>query len=146
MYPEIGDYALLGDTRTAALVSRDGSIDWLCAPRFDSPAFFAALVGTHDHGHWRLAPVAGVAIAAAALFAATIPDGERWWRYATWLSNVDGRGKPLPAGQRRYVLVDQYERTLRPELLDEYLRDGYCWVVAGSLQAGRAFAVSAFGG
>src|SRR6266567_1126297 len=58
MYPEIGDYALLGDTHTAALVSRDGSIDWLCAPRFDSPAFFAALVGTHDHGHWRLAPVA----------------------------------------------------------------------------------------
>jgi hypothetical protein len=68
------------------------------------------------------------------------PTGERWTRFATWLTDVDTAGRPLPAGQRRYVLVDQYERTLRPQLLDEYVAKGYCWVVIGSLQAGRAFA------
>jgi hypothetical protein len=68
------------------------------------------------------------------------PSGERWWRYATWLTDVDQQGNLLPAGQRRFVLVDQYERTLRPALIDEYIRGGYCWVVVGSLQAGRAFA------
>jgi GH15 family glucan-1,4-alpha-glucosidase len=55
----IEDYALLGDLQTGALVGRDGSIDWLCFPRFDSPACFAGLLGTDENGHWRLAPVAG---------------------------------------------------------------------------------------
>jgi GH15 family glucan-1,4-alpha-glucosidase len=52
----IEDYALIGDCTTAALVSRAGSIDWLCWPRFDSPACFAALLGTPRHGCWRIAP------------------------------------------------------------------------------------------
>jgi GH15 family glucan-1,4-alpha-glucosidase len=54
--PKIEDYALLGDLHTAALVSTEGSIDWLCLPRFDSPAAFAALVDDHKAGHWTLAP------------------------------------------------------------------------------------------
>jgi len=54
---KIEDYALIGDCHSAALVGRDGSIDWLCWPRFDSAACFAALLGKRDHGRWRIAPV-----------------------------------------------------------------------------------------
>jgi len=52
----IEDYALLGNCKTAALVARDGSLDWLCFPRFDSPACFAALLGDSDNGRWKIAP------------------------------------------------------------------------------------------
>src|SRR5690348_9075699 len=52
----IEDYALIGNLRTAALVGRDGSIDWLCVPRFDSPACFAALLGDAEDGRWLIAP------------------------------------------------------------------------------------------
>jgi GH15 family glucan-1,4-alpha-glucosidase len=57
MSTRIEDYALIGDCQTGALVSRDGSIDWLCLPRFDSGACFAGLLGTCDHGRWQIRPV-----------------------------------------------------------------------------------------
>ncbi|MBX6371773.1 MAG: glycoside hydrolase family 15 protein, partial [Acidothermus sp.] len=55
----IEDYGLIGDMQTAALVSVGGSIDWLCFPRFDSAACFAALLGDENNGHWTIAPVSG---------------------------------------------------------------------------------------
>jgi len=56
----IEDHALIGDTRTAALVDRDGAITWLCLPRFDAPACFAALLGDENNGQWSIAPVGDV--------------------------------------------------------------------------------------
>ena len=52
----IEDYGLIGDTHTAALVGRNGSIDWLCLPRFDSDACFASLLGDEENGYWQIAP------------------------------------------------------------------------------------------
>jgi GH15 family glucan-1,4-alpha-glucosidase len=60
MPSRIEDYALIGDCETAALIGRDGSLDWLCLPRFDSGACFAALLGTPEHGRWKIAPAGEV--------------------------------------------------------------------------------------
>src|SRR5947209_7326769 len=56
MPSHIEDYGLVGDCETAALIGRDGSVDWLCWPRFDSDACFAALLGTPEHGRWLITP------------------------------------------------------------------------------------------
>src|SRR5207245_10050851 len=56
----IEDYAIIADCRSTALVAKDGSIDWLCLPRFDSDACFAALLGSREHGRWQIAPEGGV--------------------------------------------------------------------------------------
>ena len=71
------DYALLGDTQTAALVHRDGSVDWLCLPRFDSPAVFAALLGTNENGRWELGMVQ------------TVVNQERRYRGETMVLDTD---------------------------------------------------------
>ena len=59
MPSRIEDYAMVGDLQTAAIVAADGSVDWLCFPRFDSPACFAALLGDDSNGRWRIAPSSG---------------------------------------------------------------------------------------
>ncbi len=60
MAGRIEDYAIIGNCETAALVGRDGSVDWLCLPRFDSAACFAALLGDPSHGRWQIAPAQGI--------------------------------------------------------------------------------------
>lgn len=60
MPSRIEDYALIGDCQTAGLVAKDGALDWLCFPRFDSPACFAVLLRTPEHGRWRIAPAGEV--------------------------------------------------------------------------------------
>ena len=68
------------------------------------------------------------------------PGGGRWRLWDTARADVDDFARPLPAGRTRFVKVDKYERTLRPALLDEYEAQGWCWVVTGSHQFGRAYA------
>src|ERR671917_2722772 len=59
-YPPINDYALIGDSRSAGLVSREGSLDWLCLPRFDSPSIFAAVLDAENGGQFLVRPVGEV--------------------------------------------------------------------------------------
>src|SRR5690349_11160273 len=56
MATRIDDYALIGDGRSAALIDKSGAVDWLCLPRFDSPACMAAMLGSKENGCWRIAP------------------------------------------------------------------------------------------
>ncbi|WP_291055458.1 glycoside hydrolase family 15 protein [Herbiconiux sp.] len=74
----IEDYAIIGDCHTAALVGRDGSIDWLCLPRFDSASTFGALLGTEKHGRWLLAPTAPDARASRSYLDDTFLLVTRW--------------------------------------------------------------------
>ncbi|GAA1839851.1 glycoside hydrolase family 15 protein [Agromyces salentinus] len=77
-FPAIEDYALLADGRTAALVSREGGIDWLCLPRFDSPSVFAALIGGPDAGHWTLRPTDAAATSTREYDRGTFVLRTRW--------------------------------------------------------------------
>jgi hypothetical protein len=67
-------------------------------------------------------------------------SGRRWIKFPTGRTTIDERGRTIPGGKGRDVSIEDYERTLRPALVGAYARGGYCWVVSGSTQYGRAFA------
>lgn len=102
----IGDYAYLADLHSGALVSREGSIDWLCLPRFDSDAVFAALLGTPEHGRWSLTVPGGVVV-------------ERFYEQGTFILHTLWRGPDgeaevvefMPSGDGRADLVRQVRCT-----------------------------------
>ncbi|MGN6188953.1 MAG: glycosyltransferase family 39 protein [Conexibacter sp.] len=90
---------------------------------------------------WLLAHVpAGAKVVIEPFVPARWLAGTGWHRWDVTRADVDDSGRPLPAGRTRFVKVDKYERTLRPMLIDRYMTQGYCWVVTGSHQFGRAFA------
>ncbi len=97
----IEDYALLGDLQTAALVSRQGSVDWLCVPRFDSGSCFGALLGTPEHGRWLIAPTDGHATGTRAYREHTLVL-ESEWRTSTGRARVIDF---MPPRESRPVLV-----------------------------------------
>lgn len=66
-------------------------------------------------------------------------SGRRWIKFATGRTTLDEQGRKIPGGKGRFVSIEDYERTLRPALVGSYARGGYCWVVSGSTQYGRAF-------
>jgi GH15 family glucan-1,4-alpha-glucosidase len=123
----IEDYALIGNNLTAALVGRDGSIDWFCAPRFDSPASFAALLGSADNGRWQIAP------------RARIRSTRRRYRRDTLVletefETADGRVRlidcmpPWP-GRTDIVRVVEGVRGKVPMRMEYVVRCGYGYVV-----------------
>lgn len=97
----IQDYALIGDCHTGALVGTDGSIDWLCLPRFDSPSTFGALLGEVDHGHWTIAPLGDGRCTARAYETDTFVLVTRWETATGVVEVVD----LMPHGDRRADLV-----------------------------------------
>ena len=120
----IGRYALLGDLHSAALVSDRGSVDWLCFPRFDSPACFAALLGEADNGRWELAPLDPYAVVAARGYRDDTFTLETVWRTSTGSVRVI---ETMPVGGRRADLVRRVEGVegvvrMRQELV---IRFGY---------------------
>jgi GH15 family glucan-1,4-alpha-glucosidase len=98
---KIEDYAMIGDCHTAALVGNDGSIDWLCLPRFDSPSMFAALLGDQDHGRWLVAPAGEVLATSRRYLEDTFILVTRW-KTATGEVEVTDF---MPYGDRRADLI-----------------------------------------
>jgi GH15 family glucan-1,4-alpha-glucosidase len=120
----IEQYALLGDLHSAALVSERGSVDWLCFPRFDSPACFAALLGDPDNGRWLLAPADPEAVVAERSYRDDTLTLETLWRTSTGAVRVV---ETMPVGGRRADLVRRIEGVegtvrMRQELV---IRFGY---------------------
>ncbi|MEO8221903.1 MAG: glycoside hydrolase family 15 protein [Specibacter sp.] len=102
MASRIEDYALLSDLHTGALIGRDGSIDWLCFPRFDSPAVFTALLGTADHGRWRMAPAHPEAAIEHRSYMGRTFVLETLWSTPTGTARVT---EFMPLGDRRASIV-----------------------------------------
>src|SRR5579875_3448298 len=97
----IEDYAMISDCQSAALVGRDGSIDWLCFPRYDSPSMFGALLGDESHGRWLLAPADAGATATREYLPGTFMLVTRW----TCAGGVVEVTDFMPHGNRRADVV-----------------------------------------
>lgn len=100
---KIEDYALIGDCHTAAMVGNDGSIDWLCLPRFDSPSMFGALLGDKDHGRWLVAPAGDVLETSRRYLEDTFILVTRWVTTTGEVEVTDF----MPYGDRRADLIRQ---------------------------------------
>ena len=122
MAARIEDYALLGDTETAALVSKDGSIDWLALPRFDSPACFAALLGTEDHGRWQIRPASPIRRVTRRYRAGLILETE-WETDEGTVALIDGM--PLRDDAPNLIRIVEGRRGRVPMTLDLRLRFDY---------------------
>ncbi len=115
---KIEDYALIGDCHTAALVGNDGSIDWLCLPRFDSASVFGALLGDEDHGRWKLAPSGEVVETSRHYVEGTFILVTRWKTSAGEVEVTDF----MPHGDRRADLVRRVHGIAGTVELDTELR------------------------
>jgi GH15 family glucan-1,4-alpha-glucosidase len=119
----IEDYGLIGDMQTAALVGRNGAVDWLCLPRFDSPSCFSALLGDERHGRWLLAPTGEVRASSRRYRAGTLvleTDFETAEGAVRVLDFMPGRGEGPPRLMRiveglRGRVPMQMELSLRPD-------------------------------
>nr|WP_256127672.1 glycoside hydrolase family 15 protein [Arthrobacter sp. SDTb3-6] len=146
MASRIEDYALLSDLHTGALVGRDGSLDWLCFPRFDSPAVFTALLGDEKNGRWRLAPTKGRVVSRHYVENTFVL--ETLWESATGTAVVT---EFMPIGDRRASVVRRIDGiTGTVEFTQEItIRPGYGkvlpWVRRVHHAAGRSVIVAVAG-
>jgi GH15 family glucan-1,4-alpha-glucosidase len=142
MASRIEDYAMIGDCRSAALVGRDGSIDWLCWPRFDSAALFAALLGTADNGRWVIAPVEPLLKVTRRYLAGTLVLETEFETDTGRASVIDFMSTTDGAHLVRIVIGRQGRLTLRTEVVMRFnygatvpwvdrLQDGTLNAVAG---------------
>jgi Glucoamylase and related glycosyl hydrolases len=114
----IEDYALIGDRHTGALVGVDGSIDWLCMPRFDSASMFGALLGDEEHGHWRVGPV-GVERCASRAYAGDSFTLVTRWETPTGAAEVVDF---MPAANRRADVIRRIRGISGTVRMEEVLR------------------------
>jgi GH15 family glucan-1,4-alpha-glucosidase len=124
----IEDYGLIGDLETAALVGRDGAVDWLCLPRFDSPACFSALVGDEGHGRWLVAPAGEVRVTSRRYRPGTLvleTDFETSEGVARVIDFMPRRG----AGQPRLMRVVEGVKGRVPMRMELSLRPDYASIV-----------------
>ncbi|HEV7742764.1 MAG TPA: glycoside hydrolase family 15 protein [Pseudolysinimonas sp.] len=122
----IEDYALIGDCHTGALVGADGSIDWLCLPRFDSASTFGALLGDVEHGHWTLAPVGGDRCTSRAYEKDTFVLVTRWETETGVAEVVD----LMPHGDRRADLVRRVRGISGTVRMEEVVRIRFDYAAA----------------
>ncbi|MEO8528177.1 MAG: glycoside hydrolase family 15 protein [Pseudolysinimonas sp.] len=132
----IEDYALIGDLHTGALVGVDGSIDWLCLPRFDSASTFGALLGDESHGHWRLAPVGAERCTSREYRGDTFVLVTRWHSDEGEVEVID----VMPIGDRRADLVRRVRGIRGTVRMEQVLRIrfGYADAIPWMRQEDRA--------